>query len=287
MISVVIPTYNYKCYTLARDLQQQLAKTGVEHEVIVAEDGGKDQVVAISNHRINELPNCHYIRRTENVGRAAIRNFLAKEAKGEWLLFCDSDALVISPDFIQQYLDAMKEGADVICGGWTHTQKCPSKEQSLRWKYETDYERRKDINKAPFRSFAFLIRRSVFDTVGFDTRYERYGMEDTQFGINLKKHGFSILNINNPMLNDDIETNGLFLKKTEEALQTMKKFEGDLKEVVRLIRIAQRIKAWHLAWAVRMVFYITKLLVRRNLLGKDPNLYLFAFYKLGYFLSLK
>ena len=55
-LSILIPTYNYKCYTLVYDLRQQLEASGVEYEIIVLDDGGKDQVVAIANHLINDLP---------------------------------------------------------------------------------------------------------------------------------------------------------------------------------------------------------------------------------------
>ena len=60
-----------------------------EYEILVADDG-RDLSTITANRKINEIENCRYIEREKNVGRSAIRNFLAKEAKYEWLLFIDS-----------------------------------------------------------------------------------------------------------------------------------------------------------------------------------------------------
>ena len=42
----------------------------------------------------------------------------------------------------------------------------------------------------------------------------------------------------------------------------------------------------HLAWIVRTAFLITRPLLRRNLLSPKPNMNIFAFYKLGYYISI-
>lgn len=285
MLSVLIPTYNYKCYTLVHDLQQQLEATNVEYEILVAEDGGKDQVAAISNHRINDLPHCHYIRRQHNVGRAAIRNYLADESKGDWLLFMDSDGLIIRKDFVQKYIDAINEGHDVVCGGIFHSDRCPSKQQSLRWKYEKVYELRYGNVGKTFRSFAFTIRRSIFDKVRFCEEYRWYGWEDVQFGNALEALGAKVYCIDNPLENKDIETNVVFLKKTEEAMRTLSDFSDELSQSVGLLKFVNKIDRMHLSWLFSLTFRLTKPLLRRNLLGKSPNLRIFAFYKLGYYLN--
>lgn len=287
MISVLIPTYNYKCYQLVADVQSQFEATGEDYEIIVAEDGGKDQVVAISNHRINELPHCRYIRREKNVGRAAIRNYLAKEAVGEWLMFMDSDGVVIREDFVLKYIEAAKQGHDLVCGGISHPDKCPSKEQSLRWKYEKTYELRHGNVSKTFRSFSFMIKKSVFDKARFCEEYRWYGLEDVQFGKTLKEQGYNVFCINNPLGNRDIESNDIFLKKTEEAMRTLNAFSERLNKDVGLLRFVEKLDRMHMAWVIQCVFIIFKPLLRKNLLGESPNLRMFTFYKLGYYLSLR
>lgn len=63
---------------------------------------------------IKELSNVNYIIREKNIGRAAIRNFLAQQAQYEWLLFLDGDIMVERTRFIEKYLDT---DFHVIVGG--------------------------------------------------------------------------------------------------------------------------------------------------------------------------
>lgn len=285
-LSVLIPTYNYRCYTLVADLHRQLQASGIEYEVIVAEDGSRDQVSIISNHRIDELPNCRHIIRRQNVGRSAIRNFLADEACGEWLLFMDSDGLVVREDFVQRYLQSISPAVNVVCGGMIHSAECPSPEQSLRWKYEKAYENNVGKSDSPFRSFCFLIRHSVFDEIRFDQSYSLYGHEDAQFGICLKQRGYVLTSIDNPLQNADIEKNAIFLAKTEESIRTAWIHRDSLRGELRIIDFAESSPVRYFRWLIQFAFLLSKGMMRRNLLGTNPRLGIFAAYKLGYYLTL-
>lgn len=286
LLSVLIPTHNYKCYTLVADLQVQLEHSGVAYEIIVAEDGSKDQVSIISNHRIDDLPHCRHIIRRENVGRAAIRNFLADEALGEWLLFMDSDGRVVNEDFIPKYLQAANDKTDVVLGGWTQPAQCPEPDKMLRWKYEQRYLDHLDLSKAHFRSFCFMVRRDVFMQVRFPEAFTAYGWEDNHFGISLQRIGCRFTYIDNPLMNVDLETNRAFLLKTEEAMRTLARFRNELGSNIKLLQTAQHIETAHLVWLCKACFAIVRPLLRRNLLSNNPSLRLFAAYKLGYFLCL-
>lgn len=284
-LSVLIPTHNYKCYTLVSDLRAQLEQSGVDYEIIVAEDGSKDQVSIISNHRIDELSHCRHIIRRENVGRARVRNMLAEEAKGEWLLFMDSDGRVVRDDFIEKYIGAMNEQTDLVLGGWTQPSECPEPNKMLRWKYEQRYLDAMQLEHAHFRSFCFMVRRSAFMEVRFREAYTAYGWEDNRFGMDMKEHGYRFAYIDNPLMNIDIENNELFLAKTEEAMRTLKQFRHELNDEVAVLNIANRLERLHLSCLAKIGFTILRPLLRRNLLSKNPSMTLFAAYKLGYFLT--
>lgn len=286
MLSVLIPTYNRKCYALVLSLQQQLEATDCDYEIVVAEDGSRDQVSIIANHLIGELPHCRHIIRRENVGRSAVRNYLVSEAKGEWLLFMDSDGKITTSDFVRRYLDVMTSGHDVVCGGITHPEQCPNPEQSLRWSYERDYEIRKGRISDAFRSFCFLVRKEVMLAVPFDETYRMYGWEDVQFGLDLERKGFRVKGIDNPLMNDDIETNARFLQKTEESLRTLKEHASALHEKVTLLQGVQNLKQKHLLWVVRCAFSLLRPMLRKNLLGSNPSLKCFALYRVGYYTTL-
>ena len=104
MLSILIPTYNYDCTRLVSDLHQQAALSGIDYEIIVADDASPTYIYKEKNREINALPHCRLIELEENVGRARIRNLLADEAQYEWLLFMDADAEVIGPHYISNYL---------------------------------------------------------------------------------------------------------------------------------------------------------------------------------------
>lgn len=284
MLSILIPTYDYTCYKLVFDLHEQAERLGIDYEIIVAEDGSHYPVSIIANHKIVDLTNCRHIIRKENVGRSAIRNVLLSEAKGDMLMFMDSDGKVVSDDFLAKYVEAGKEH-DVVCGGIKTPDVWYNPESMLRWKYEKDYERKHGCISKQFRSFCFLISRKVAETVRFDERYKKYGYEDVQYGKDLQKAGFEVYAIDNPLMNKDIEDSKVFLKKTEDALKSAKMFEEEIGDSVRVVQVMKKY-AW-CAVVIRLCFKLFQGAMRRNLLSANPSLTMFSLYKLGYYACLK
>jgi len=87
--SIVIPTYNRASF-IADTLRSVLAQTFVALEIIVVDDGSKDNtadvVAQFSDARLQYLVK-------ENGERGAARNYGFARAKGEYVLFLDSDDL--------------------------------------------------------------------------------------------------------------------------------------------------------------------------------------------------
>ena len=109
-LSILIPTYNDDCRELVASLQQQADNiSGLEYEILVADDGSTDLEVAKNNAIIGQKDHCTYLRNEQNHGRSYIRNFLAKNARHNWLLFIDGDMKIQSPEFLLHYLDNIYE----------------------------------------------------------------------------------------------------------------------------------------------------------------------------------
>lgn len=294
MLTVLIPTYNYTCYQLVADLQRQLEASGESYEVIVAEDGSRDQVSLIANWKINDLPHCRVIRRHENAGRAAIRNFLGKEATGEWLLFMDSDARIIRNDFIERYIEAINSNSEVgvVIGGLVHTDTMPSPEVSLRYRYEKEADKHRSAEERQqtpfmhFTTFNVCVRKSLIEAVPFDEDCKEYGYEDSLFGIELKKHGARMLHIDNPLEHLGLESNDKYLSKVETALRTLKSLGDKMVPYSHVGEAAGRLEKYCIKGLSKGLFALAKPLLRRNLLGNKPNLTVLKIYKLGYFISL-
>ncbi len=265
----------------------------VAYEIIVADDGSRDQVAIISNLLINELPHCRYIRRRENIGRAAIRNFLFTESKGELVMYLDSDVEIVREDFIKTYLEAMESNpeTDVIDGGVVVTG--PSLPHNLRYLYEKKAEPlhyAEQRNREPFMHFHtanIIMSRRVMDKCKFDERFHRYGYEDILLGKRIKEAGFSILHIDNPVGLGQYESNEVFLKKTQDAMLTLKEYESELRGYSNLIDVCDRLRNAHMLWFIQLFHRIFHRIERKKLTSNKPSLTVFNLYKLGIFSTLK
>lgn len=298
MLSILIPTYNYVCAHLVCELQKQceevLASLGEEafrYEIIVADDASTEEEAASKNAVIEYLPHCRFIENSHNIGRAAIRNQLAKVSQYTWLLFMDADAEVIREDFVLKYWQAANEISDdsVIVGGIVTPEKA-DKGCELRHRYELaaehirTLEARQKNPDAYFSTFNFMASRKVFDALRFDERCTQYGYEDALFGIELQQYGFRIEHIDNPLQHNGINDNAAFLANTEASLQTLHMLGRPMTDRARVAVTAQRLGMWRPCF--RLIYKLYRPLLRRHLLSHNPNLKVFAFYKLGYYLSL-
>lgn len=288
-LSILIPTHNYDCTRLVYDLEAQLTE---EDEIIVGNDCSTDKNIVAKLSEIENSGKSRVFTPHDNdsrpLGRAAIRNALAREAKGEWLLFIDADAEVRSKTFIEDYLSATKF-APVVCGGTGNLPECPSPECRLRYDYEVEAEKRLTVvrrQRFPYSqlaTFNFLIRRDIFLSICFNEGFKEYGYEDTCFGFQLKQRGIAIHHIDNKLTHLGIETSDVYLSKIETALRTLSKIENEQRKLVRLSGFAMKLERYYLLGLVRCIFRLTKKYLRANLLGKHPNQKLFTFYKLGYY----
>lgn len=290
-LSILIPTHNYDCSRLVYDLETQLSE---DDEIIVGNDCSTDKSIVAKLNEIGNSGNSRLYTPSENqhpLGRAAIRNALAREAKGEWLLFIDADAEVRSKTFIDDYL-AAANNAPVVCGGTGNLSECPSPECRLRYDYEVEaekrltVERRREFPYAQLTTFNFLICRDIFLSIEFDEKIREYGYEDTCFGFQLKQRGIAIHHIDNKLTHLGIEPSTVYLAKIETALRSLAKLELEQRRQIRLSAFAMKLERYYLLGLVRCVFRLTKKLLRANLLGKHPNQKLFTFYKLGYYADL-
>ena len=289
-LSILIPTYNDLCFTLVGDLRQQAEEAGIDYEILVGDDGSTDAEVIEKNRKICKWPHCHYLIQIQNIGRAAIRNFLAKEAHHDWLLFIDSDMTIARVDYLSKYL-AM-EGSEVVDGGVIIGGDADTLKGNLRYLYEKTSEQEHTAEKRqqhPYQDFHtanFLIRRDLMLAHPFDERFRHYGYEDVLFGKKLRTKGVKITHIDNPLGFSTFEENTQFILKTEEGLRTLHQFQSDLRGYSRLLTLVEGI---HLPIILSLIRCWHKLFgkwERKNLCGSHPSLRLFKLYKLGYYLKI-
>ena len=289
-LSILIPTYNKVCLELVKNLQAQASLLPYfEYEILVADDGSTDKTTVENNCNINKLPHCSYIEREKNVGRSAIRNFLAKEAKYEWLLFIDSDLHIDNTDFVKKY--SLAEGK-IIVGGLKIGGNPQTLVNNLRYQYEKacekdhDYLHRIKNRDKEFRTTNFLISKTVIQECPFDENFKYYGYEDVLLGKSLSSKGYHISHIDNPILLDEYETNYQFIKKTEEACRTLFQFRNELKGYSKILDYARKIKKLHLYSICQKLYPLLSLPIKAKLTGNKPSIFWFNIYKLMYYIHL-
>lgn len=96
MISIIIPIYN-QADKIGECLDSLLLQTYKDFEVIVVNDGSSDNLEKIINEYKESFSNEKIVFKffeQPNKGAPAARNKGFKESKGEYILFCDADAIL-------------------------------------------------------------------------------------------------------------------------------------------------------------------------------------------------
>lgn len=290
MLSILIPTFNDDCRELVQGLARQAQDLGLtDCEIIVADDGSTDASVVALNQSINSITGCRYVEREKNVGRAAIRNFLAAQAHGDYLLFIDADMTLVSPHYLERYVEARVCGS-VIYGGYCVGGGDTS---NLRYVYERKGEKSHSAalrSLHPYQDFHtsnFMIPRELMLSIPFDERFRYYGYEDVLFGKQLLAHGVPVIHIDNPLCFSTFESNGEFIRKTEEGLRTLRNFSDELRGYSSLLSLYEKIEKYKLKWLVTRILRILKRPLLKRAVSQSPSLLAFSLYKLGYYLDLE
>ncbi len=101
-VSVIIPVYNAALY-IADTLQSLLLQTMQDFEVLLVDDHGQDNSMAIAKDMVDEDARFRFLETPKNSGPGVARNIGIAEAKGEYVAFLDSDD-VWAPEFLTQHL---------------------------------------------------------------------------------------------------------------------------------------------------------------------------------------
>ncbi len=289
MISICIPIYNFDVRLLVNTLANQIEKVGVPCELVLIDDYSSEDFRKI-NQEVCEQHT--YILLTENIGRSRIRNLFLHHALYDYLLFLDCDSIVENPDFLANYFKSINQENLLVCGGRVYPQDCPDENHYLRWNFGVKREsqsaevRRLNPNKS-FMTNNFLIHSSLFSEFLFDESLIGYGHEDTLLGFQLKKSGIQITHIENPILNGDIETNKLFMEKTERGVENLCiiaqkiHFEPDFVNDIALLKAYVKLRKYHLQPLFNLLFTLLRPIMKSILITSKVSLKFFDVYKLG------
>jgi glycosyltransferase involved in cell wall biosynthesis len=116
-LSIVIPAYNEgaRIEAALERVTSCIAAQGWDAEILVVDDGSKDNTAAIVQRWMENYPRLHLIQNPGNKGKGySVRNGLL-QAAGETVMFTDAD-LSAPMEEAERLLAALAAGADVAIG---------------------------------------------------------------------------------------------------------------------------------------------------------------------------
>lgn len=190
--SVIIPTYN-SIATLIPLLESLKKQTLPDFEVILVDDNSTDGTEnAVGQYDI------HYHRMSQRGGPAAARNYGAKLARAEWLVFTDADTL-FADDTLERIDRALQEGTmDALVG--TYAGKPAN--TGFMPRYKALWEAvaidgvltAHDEKYVPYTAWAprpGVVRKEVFERLGgFNESFHGADLEDIDLGYRMAAAGY-------------------------------------------------------------------------------------------------
>jgi len=105
LITVITPAYNVEQY-LAEAMESVLAQTVTDVEYLVVDDGSTDRTAEIARG-LQERDGRVRVLEGQHRGSSAARNVALREARGEYVAFCDGDDRW-APQFLEHSLAALQ-----------------------------------------------------------------------------------------------------------------------------------------------------------------------------------
>lgn len=290
-LSICIPVYNFDVRSLVADLRKEIADTGLDAEILLIDDASNDYFKEINGTVAPEVENFVFLEK--NVGRSQIRNLFLYYTKGDYLLFLDCDGKIIEKNFLNNYMSIIVKNPEwsAIYGGRQVADEKPDITHILRWKFAT-YRENLPLPKRleqPYLSFQtnnFVVKKSLLQKINFNPEFQKYGYEDLLFSMDLQAAGIRVDHCENPIFNNDLESNDVYLKKVEESIESLYKMMSNrntaskIEEIKVLKALRYMEKSGMSKWFLRL-FEQRKEAARRKLLETECNLRYLDFYKLG------
>lgn len=189
-ISVIVPAKDAQdsiAACLDALIHQQGFQFGCDYEVILVDDGSRDQTAEIAESRgvrvISQL----------NAGPAAARNNGVAHANGELVLFTDADC-VPSPDWIANLALPFQDERVIGVKGAYLCQKRNVVARFVQQEFEYKYQALAKLPHIDFiDTYSAAYRKQIFlENDGFDVRFPVPSVEDQEFSFRLARKGYHL-----------------------------------------------------------------------------------------------
>lgn len=187
LVSIIVPIYNTAEY-VEECIQSILSQSYQSIELILVNDGSTDGSDMVCK-KYEYLPNVQYVEQS-NSGVVAARKRGVEEAHGEWIMFVDSDDLLLE-DGIQQLM-LLSAGADIVIGRHHTNTSLLNAPFHFDW---DDYLFRLFIHSIPWGSVAKLFKRELICNCSMAFEYTIPRGEDLLMNLAIAKENKKIVPI--------------------------------------------------------------------------------------------
>jgi len=197
LVSIVVPNFNDSKFIL-ETLKSIDSQSYRNIECIIVDDCSTDDSVKIVEEFIKDKSQFKLIKHLENKGLSSSRNTGNSHAKGEYLLFLDSDD-VLTPHSILTKVDVLsKSNESFVIGVGARIEYCQEKGPSLLQLFQTlrpcgykKYLHYSNWNTGcPFMVHSVLFRKKTFDQFSGFREDMLDGAEDFELWYRLLRHGY-------------------------------------------------------------------------------------------------
>ena len=251
--SVIIPLYNKAPY-VAKAIQSVLAQSYTDYELIVMNDGSKDDSAAIAAQTIEGYHHCRLIQQ-ENAGVSVARNNGVLATQGDYFCFLDADDWW-EPTFLEEMTELIEEfpNAGIYGTNYTIVNETKHKTRVALDGLETGFKKgyinycqvyAKTLTM-PLTSTSVAIPRLIFDEMHGFPKGIKLG-EDFMLWIHIALR-YDVVFLNKPLAyyNQDVDTTnrgvGRLHKPEEhmlwnlEDLEPLEQTNWDYKQLVDNLR---------------------------------------------------
>ncbi|MBI4446712.1 MAG: glycosyltransferase [Acidobacteria bacterium] len=184
-VSVIVPGFNSSSTLEAclRAIRNQVCRCSFE--LIYVDDASDDDSVAIAEKWADRV-----IKLSDSSGPSLARNAGAQAARGQVLLFIDSD-IEIREDTVHKLLNVLDQNPQVraVFGSYDSLPRAPSLVSQYRNLLHHYIHQESSVEAETFWAGCGAVYRKIFDELG---GFGRWPMEDVEFGYRLRAKGFAI-----------------------------------------------------------------------------------------------
>ncbi len=193
-VSIIIPVYGVEKY-ISKCLESLVNQTLNDIEIIVVNDGTKDNSQKIIDKYVKKYPDKVKSFIKENGGQGSARNYGLKQANGDYIGYVDSDDYVELEMYEKLYNKAISDNLDIaICGNYNVSEDYKNKKVDLEFiKFEDNKINALFGKKAVWNK---IYKKSIVEKLEFRSKV---WYEDFDFSIKAICSAKKIEYVNEPL----------------------------------------------------------------------------------------